>query len=114
MTVREAWAKGPKKSKRIPRAHFSDNTHDQHFDEDCEPKKLKRAPRPHFSDTHDQQILSFVEWCALNNISPKTGRRILKAPGAPVVTMLTSTRIGISIKSDRDWKASRARAPQVA
>ena len=49
------------------------------------------------------------EWCALNNISPKTGRRILKAPGAPVVTMLTSRRIGITIKSDRDWKATRTR-----
>ena len=63
----------------------------------------------HFSADHDQQILTFREWCDLNSISARTGRRILKAPGGPVVTMLTSRRFGISIKSDRDWKASRTR-----
>jgi hypothetical protein len=74
------------------------------------PKKSKRIPRMHFSDTHDQQVLTFREWCSLNNISPKTGRRILKAPGAPVVTMLTKKLIGITIKSDRDWKELNMRA----
>ena len=69
----------------------------------------RRQPRAHFSDVHDQQVLSFREWCALNNISPKTGRRILKAPGAPVVTMLTSRRIGISLGNNKLWQASRAR-----
>jgi hypothetical protein len=69
----------------------------------------KRQPRPHFSDTHDQQVLTFAEWCALNNFSSKTGRRILKAPDAPTVTMLTKKLIGITIAADREWKASRAR-----
>jgi hypothetical protein len=96
MSSREAQAIGPKKR----RAPFSE-THDHDTD--------ARQPRAHFSDVHDQQVLTFREWCALNNISPKTGRRILKAPGAPVITMLTKKLIGITIKSDRDWKASRTR-----
>jgi hypothetical protein len=61
----------------------------------CGPKRQKRA-RAHFSADHDQQILTFAEWCDLNSISARTGRRILKAPGGPTVTMLTSRRFGIS------------------
>ena len=68
-----------------------------------------RAPRAHFSIDHDQQVLTFAEFCEMNSISPKTGRQILKAPGAPVVTMLTKTRIGITVKAIRDWQASRRR-----
>jgi hypothetical protein len=69
----------------------------------------KRIPRAHFSIDHDQQVLTFAEFCEMNSISPKTGRRILKAPGGPVVTMLTKTRIGITVKAIRDWQASRTR-----
>jgi hypothetical protein len=74
----------------------------------CGPKRTKRA-RTHFSADHDQQILTFAEWCALNNISHRTGRRILKAPGAPIVTMLTKRRFGISIGNNKIWQASRAK-----
>ena len=83
MSSREVRARGPKKSKRV-RAHFSTN--------------------------HDQQVLTFGEWCLLNSISPKTGRRILKAPGGPVVTQLTTKQIGITVAADREWKARHARA----
>ena len=67
----------------------------------CGPKRQKRA-RAHFSADHDQQILTFAEWCDLNSISARTGRRILKAPGGPTVTMLTSRRFGISISANRE------------
>jgi hypothetical protein len=117
MTSREARACGPKKTKRA-RAHFSAD-HDQQvltFREWCDlnsisargPKKSKRA-RAHFSADHDQQILTFREWCDLNSISARTGRRILKAPGGPTVTMLTSRRFGISIGNNKIWQASRAK-----
>jgi hypothetical protein len=107
MSSREVRAKGPKKSKR----HFTVDQ-DQQVILDTDPSQIVshgHPPRVHFSETHDQQVLTFREWCALNNISVKTGRRILKAPGAPVVTMLTKKLIGITIKSDREWKASRSR-----
>jgi hypothetical protein len=74
----------------------------------CCSKRQKRA-RAHFSADHDQQILTFREWCDLNSISARTGRRILKAPGAPTVTMLTKRRFGISISANREWQASRTR-----
>jgi hypothetical protein len=112
MSSREVRARGPKKSKRIPRSHFFDNTRDQQVILDTDASLVVshgRRPRPHFSDTHDQQVLTFREWCALNNISPKTGRRILKAPDAPTVTMLTKKLIGITIGADRAWKESRRR-----
>lgn len=57
----------------------------------------------------DDAVLTFREWCALNGFSPRTGRRILSAPGAPVVTRLSPRRIGITRGNNRLWQASRAR-----
>jgi hypothetical protein len=54
-------------------------------------------------------VWTFKEWCSLNSISPRQGRRILKGGGGPLVTMLTDTRIGISRRHDREWKAARVR-----
>jgi hypothetical protein len=53
--------------------------------------------------------LTFKEWCSLNGFSPRTGRRILNAPGAPVVVRLSPNRIGIRRGDNRAWQASRAR-----
>jgi hypothetical protein len=58
---------------------------------------------------NDDQVLDFRQWCALNRISPRTGRRILDAPGGPVVTQLSANRIGISVKNNRAWQGSRER-----
>lgn len=60
----------------------------------------------------DRQILTFKEWCLLNRVSERNGRRILAGefgPG-PVVTMLSARRIGISVAANRAWQESRARA----
>jgi hypothetical protein len=53
--------------------------------------------------------MSFRDWCALNNFSVSTGRRILAGENGPVVTQLSPRRIGITIGANRTWQASRAR-----
>ena len=57
----------------------------------------------------DDQILTFLEWCRLNRISERSGRRIISAPGGPRIIMLTATRIGIRVGDNRRWQESRAR-----
>jgi hypothetical protein len=58
---------------------------------------------------NDHQVLSFQQWIALNGISPRTARRILNTPGAPIVTRLSPRRIGITVANNRAWQASRER-----
>jgi hypothetical protein len=58
---------------------------------------------------NDDEVLTFAEWCRLNSISPRTGRRILAGPNGPVVTDLTEHRIGITRRANRAWQETRAR-----
>jgi hypothetical protein len=62
------------------------------------------------SQSHPDQVLTFAEWCALNRISERTGRRILAGGNGPTVTELSAKRIGITIEANRRWQASRERA----
>jgi hypothetical protein len=57
----------------------------------------------------DDKVLTFAEWCKLNRIGQRTGRRIIKSPGGPVVTQLSERRIGITVGNNRRWQAERAR-----
>jgi hypothetical protein len=57
----------------------------------------------------DSRVLTFAEWCELNSFSLRTGRRILRSGNGPVVTQLSSKRIGITIANDRKWKLTRER-----
>ena len=57
----------------------------------------------------DDVILTFREWVALNGFSARTGRRILDAPGGPIVTRLSPRRIGITRANNRRWLESRSR-----
>jgi hypothetical protein len=59
---------------------------------------------------HDTQVLTFGEWCALNRISERNGRRILAKPGGPTVTWLSARRQGITVLANRQWQQSRERA----
>src|SRR3989442_1242853 len=59
--------------------------------------------------SNDNQVLTFFEWCQLNRIGERTGRRILKSGAGPTVTMLSDRRIGITIRANREWQAARAR-----
>jgi len=58
----------------------------------------------------DEQVLSFKQWCLLNSIGERTGRRILKSGKGPTVTMLSDKRIGITVGNNRAWQESRARS----
>jgi hypothetical protein len=57
----------------------------------------------------DEAVLTFPEWCALNTLSERTGRRILASGDGPPVTELSSYRIGITVGDNRRWQASRKR-----
>ena len=58
----------------------------------------------------DDQVLTFNEWCALNGIGKRTGRRILTSGSGPVVTQLSERRIGITVGNNRRWQEARARS----
>ena len=55
-----------------------------------------------------QRIMSFKDWCALNNFSEATGRRIIRA-GKVRVTQLSERRIGIGEDDNADFQARCAR-----
>src|SRR5262249_7101681 len=77
------------------------------------PPAALEAPLPFLlreGQLHDEQVLSFAQWCALNGISKRTGRRLLAAGDGPVVTQLSEKRIGITVRNNRAWQASRARS----
>jgi hypothetical protein len=59
--------------------------------------------------SHPNQILTFHEWCRLNRISLRTGRRIITSGDGPVVTQLSPKRIGISIANNAAWQLSKER-----
>jgi hypothetical protein len=73
-------------------------------------RRASFGKRWHLPIDDDDAVLTFKEWCALNGFSPRTGRRILNAPGAPIVTQLSPKRIGITRGNNRRWQASKARA----
>jgi hypothetical protein len=59
---------------------------------------------------NDDQVLTFPQWCALNAFSQRTGRRVLSGGDGPVVTELSASRIGVTVRNNRRWQESRARA----
>jgi hypothetical protein len=74
------------------------------------PEREKRALDAPFSASHDDQVLTFFEWCQINRISERTGRRILDSDNAPKVTMLSQRKIGIAIRDNRAWQQGNERA----
>jgi hypothetical protein len=72
-------------------------------------KKKKVSDRLSFGGPLlDDQVLTFREWCALNGISVRTGRRIIDGPDPPAIVRLSARRIGITVKANREWQARRA------
>jgi hypothetical protein len=69
-------------------------------------KPQRQQPLDH--PESDDQVLSFAEWCALNRISERTGRRIIKSDNAPVITWLTERMYGVTRGNNRRWQAQRA------
>jgi predicted DNA-binding transcriptional regulator AlpA len=58
---------------------------------------------------HRDKVLTFRQWCELNNFSVATGRRIINAGNGPTVLQLSPRRIGIRQSDNAAWQASRAR-----
>jgi hypothetical protein len=59
----------------------------------------------------DEQVLTISEFAALNGIGLRTAREILDGPDAPAIVRLSARRIGVTVKSVREWQARRARPP---
>jgi hypothetical protein len=58
---------------------------------------------------NDDQLLSFKDWCRLNAISERAGRRIWADPKArPILTKLTSKKHAVSVGNNRRWQQARA------
>jgi hypothetical protein len=57
-------------------------------------------------------ILTFAEWCGLNSLGLRTGRKIIASGKGPVITKLTDRRIGISRRHNRAWQEARARGAE--
>jgi predicted DNA-binding transcriptional regulator AlpA len=78
------------------------------------PEAAERAEQKHrrteeATRNYDERILTFPEWCTLNSLSPATGRRLLKSGDGPKVVQLSPRRIGVSLRANREWLATRAR-----
>jgi hypothetical protein len=58
----------------------------------------------------DDRVMSFKQWCILNGVSERTGRRLLDGGDGPTITRLSPRRIGVSVRNNRAWQASRERA----
>jgi hypothetical protein len=78
------------------------------------PWREQRALDGPFSESHPDQVLTFLEWCKINRLSERTGRRILGAPGGPAVTMLSPRRIGITVRANHAWQQSKERGSRTA
>jgi hypothetical protein len=61
------------------------------------------------STLNDNQVLTFFEWCRLNRVSERNGRRILQSGTGPTVVQLSANRIGITVGANRRWQQSRER-----
>ena len=91
-----------RRSRRAQRKHHKHERKHKH--------KHRSALDAPLALSNDHQVLTFREWCQLNRISERTGRRILASGNGPVVTQLTEKRIGISVGNNKRWQASRERA----
>ena len=69
-----------------------------------EERRAQRAQYEYLS-----RVLSFRQWCELNGISARTGRRILKSDSGPIITQLSPRRIGITLAHNAEWLARCAR-----
>jgi hypothetical protein len=72
-------------------------------------QERRQQQRTHQRLPDDDEVLSFAQWCLINNLSERNGRRILGAPGGPVVTQLSERRIGITRGNNRAWQKTRER-----
>jgi hypothetical protein len=88
---------------------IKEETNEERIERLCAQRQDRERRRHEEFGRHDDCVLTFVQWCDLNGISKATGRRIIKEGKGPAIVRLSSKRIGITIRSNRDWQAARAR-----
>jgi predicted DNA-binding transcriptional regulator AlpA len=59
---------------------------------------------------HDDQVLNLRQWAQLNNISPRTGRRLIAEGLGPKVVRLSLRKLGVRVRDNREWQQTRERA----
>ena len=75
-------------------------------------EQLLKSTRPPIDPSrlaNPDAVLTFSEWCRLNTLSERAGRRIIWANGGPKILQLSAHRIGIRVADNRAWQLSRAR-----
>jgi hypothetical protein len=55
----------------------------------------------------DDRVMTFDEWCRLNNLSRSTGQRIIAAGNGPKFIKLSERRKGVTVAENRRWQTSR-------
>jgi hypothetical protein len=65
---------------------------------------------PPLTPLFDDHVLTFRQWCKLNSLGERNGRRILQSGNGPRVVQLSERRIGITVRANREWQAARERA----
>lgn len=73
------------------------------------PREQERRNAQRVRSLAEQQVLTFKEWCALNRISERNGRRVISGGHGPAVIHLSPRRIGISVGANADWQAARSK-----
>ena len=74
-----------------------------------EAERRRRQSAQQAARDHRDRVLTFRMWCAVNEFSLATGRRIVKRGEGPRVLQLSSRRIGIRESDNAAWQASRVR-----
>ncbi len=59
----------------------------------------------------DDQVVTLKAWAELNAISLRTARRLLAEGNGPAIVQLTSRRIGVRLRDNKEWQWARLRGP---
>jgi hypothetical protein len=59
------------------------------------------------ANVDDDRVMSFDDWCKLNNFSRSTGQRIIGAGKGPQFIQLSEKRKGVTVGENRRWQQSR-------
>jgi hypothetical protein len=72
-------------------------------------RTARRTEREASTDyQNDHQVLTFDQWCRLNNISGSTGKRVL-ASGHCEFVQLSERRLGITVGANRKYQQRMTR-----
>jgi hypothetical protein len=67
-------------------------------------------PRHNGQPSHDpdpDQVITFHQWCELNDLSPATGERLRRSGKGPRFIQLSARRLGVTRRENRRWQDSR-------